>query len=68
MKYKISTIQVMLLTWITKKIVVQSYQHKSNIIQYYKILIDSARDWFAEDNKPTLDAFLFECHQKALDL
>lgn len=68
MRYRITTFQIMLLEWIAKKIVIQSDQHKSNIIRYYKILTDAARDQFSEDNKITLDDFLTECHQKSLEI
>ncbi len=66
MRYKITGFQLALLTWISREIVVQSHRHQTNIIAYYKVIADAARDEFAEDNKPTLDSFLTECHQKAL--
>ena len=50
---------------ICKKLVIQGPWHKSNIIEYYKIMRDAAENEFTEDNKPTLDSFLTECHQEA---
>lgn len=58
--------QLFILSWIAKKIVIQSWHHKENIIAYYKVLTDAARKEFREDNKPTLDCFLSECHKQAL--
>jgi hypothetical protein len=66
MNYCITYFQKRLLRWIAKKIVIQSHCHKDNIIAYYEILVEAARKQFNEDNKPTLDCFLVECHQKAL--
>lgn len=67
MNYKITSLQIKILTWIAKKIVIQSHHHKSNIITYYKILKDAARDEFSEDNKVTLNSFLTECNEIALN-
>ncbi len=67
MKYKITKLQIKILKWIARKIVVQSYCHENNIIMYYKIVTDAAREEFREDNKFTLDHFLSECHRKSLD-
>ncbi len=66
MRYKITNTQLFILKWIAKKIVIQSYDHKYNIIDYYRVLNDAARDEFREDNKPTLDDFLSECHKISL--
>lgn len=41
--------------------------HKRKIIEFYGFLVRAARKTFTEDNKPTLDCFLEECHRKALD-
>lgn len=49
-----------------KKTVIQG-GHRDRIIGFYAALIDAARDEFSEDNKPTLDAFLEDCHKKALN-
>lgn len=66
-RYKITNLQIRVLRWITQKIVIQSHQHKSNIIAYYQVLTDAARLEFREDNKVTLDGFLTECHKESLD-
>lgn len=50
---------------ILKKTVVQG-AHRDRIIAFYRLLIEAARAEFTEDNKPTLDGFLEECHQEAL--
>jgi len=52
---------------IAKRIVIQSEQHKNNIVEYYKILAEAARDQFNEDNDVTLRDFLEECNGIALD-
>jgi hypothetical protein len=52
---------------IAKAIVVQGFNHQNFITEYYKILIDAARNEFTEDNKPTLDGLLRELHEKALE-
>jgi len=67
MRYKITRLQIAILTWISKRIVIQSHWHKMNIIEYYTILADAARDQFREDNKVTLDDFLTECHKISLN-
>jgi hypothetical protein len=41
--------------------------HKRKIFNLYAMIIDAARDEFTEDTKPTLDSFLKEIHQDALD-
>jgi len=41
--------------------------HQKRIEQYYSLLIDAARKEFTEDNKVTLDNFLEECHNNALN-
>ena len=55
--------------WMLRKIasrtVIQG-DHKIQIEEYYSILVDAARKEFTEDNKPTLDGFLEECHKKSL--
>jgi len=58
--------QKWLLRKIASRIVIQG-NHRRRIIEFYGILIDEARKEFIEDNKPTLDNFLRECHQESLD-
>ncbi len=53
--------------WITQKIVVQGFEHRQNIIDYFKILNDSARKEFVEDNKCSLDSFLTDCFKLSLE-
>ena len=63
MEYKITKKQLRILKKIAEKIVIQSCHHKENIIAYYKVLAGATRNEFREDNKPTLDDFLTECHK-----
>lgn len=51
---------------IAQKIVVQSPFHKTNIIKYYRIMVDEARLEFAEDDVLSLNHFLKECFDEAL--
>ncbi len=67
MRFAITRFQIYILTWIANKIVIQSSEHRSNVIIYYSVIVKAARRQFTEDNKPTLDAFLTECHRIALD-
>lgn len=60
------TIYIRILMWITKKIVIQSHDHRQNIIDYFEILNDAARKEFVEDNKYSLDSFLDDCFQLSL--
>ena len=57
--------------WFLKKtadqLVIQGFHHRQRIIKYFSILVNAARNEFTEDNKPTLDCFLKECLQEALD-
>ena len=52
---------------ITKRIVIQSHEHRNNIIEYYNIIYDAVKKEFYEDNKITLDSFLSECHDITLN-
>lgn len=53
-----------ILRQICKKVVEQG-PHRNNIITYYRTLREAAGKEFTEDSKPTLDAFLRECHDQA---
>ena len=66
--YKMTLIQEMILKRIAFKIVIQSPEHRNNIIKFYKILAQAVRDEFTEDDRPTFEAFLNECHKESLDL
>ena len=65
--YRITKLQVRILRWIVRKLVIQSHEHQRNITEYYRILVDAAREEFREDNRATLDHFLKECHDTALE-
>jgi hypothetical protein len=43
----------------------QGPHHESNIIAVYSIVTETARNEFTEDNQPTLNGFLEDCHNKA---
>jgi len=66
MRYRITKFQMFVLDWVARKIVIQSHEHKRNIVQYYKIVADAARDQFREDNRYTLNDFLDECFKESL--
>jgi hypothetical protein len=56
-----------LLRMICERLVKQGPMHKKRITAYYRVMYHAARKEFCEDSKPTLDAFLEECHQDAND-
>ena len=47
------------------KLVKQGYSHKKLITEYYRYIREAAEEEFTEDNKPTLDHFMTECHEDA---
>lgn len=53
-----------LLRKICKRVVIQG-NHKESITLYYSILKEEASKVFTEDNEPTLQAFLEECHKNS---
>ena len=57
----------LLLRWICRNLVKQGSLHRPRIIAYYRIMREAAEFEFTEDNQPTLDAFLGECHSEAND-
>lgn len=57
-------IEKWMLRRIARKAVAQGHQHR--IVAFYKTLTDMAKQEYTEDNVPSLNAFLVECHQKAL--
>lgn len=65
---KITRLQSFILKRIAGSIVKQSQYHRSNIIEYYRIINDAAKNEFNNDNEPTLSSFLSECfdNSKAL--
>jgi len=60
---KISKFDRWMLKRIFKKIVVQGFDHQSNIEETYKLLRQEAEKIFTEDNAPTLDCFMNECFE-----
>ncbi len=50
------------------RLVTQGPFHKHRITEFYRMVTRAARDQFTEDNKPTLDDFLIECHEDSLDI
>jgi len=63
---KVSKLHKLALEYIAKKIVVQGPNHKDNLIEYYKIIQDAAKNEFTEDNITTLENFLKEAHEEAI--
>lgn len=57
----ITKLQIIVLEYLCRKLVVQGYNHKNNIKKYYQIMREAARNEFWEDNETTLDSFLQEC-------
>ena len=54
-----------LLRRICQKLVRQGPFHQARITAYYRIMHEAARKEFTEDNVPTLNGFLQECHEAA---
>lgn len=50
---------------ISRDLVIQGPRHQTRITEYYEIMHRAARKEFFEDNRPTLDDFLCECHTDA---
>lgn len=55
----------LLLLALCRRLVIQGPTHKTNIVEYYRVMREAARDEFREDNDVTLDAFLRECYDEA---
>ena len=66
MNYAITKLQKCVLHCVARKIVRQSFDHKNNIITYYKIIADVAKKEFTEESKQSLNSFLIECHKCSL--
>lgn len=64
-KHNIHPIFIRLLKWMCRTIVVQGPTNEANIVEYYRIMREAARNEFLEDNEPTLDAFLDECFEES---
>ncbi len=61
-----SRLQLFLLKYLANRAVIQGWNHKERITQFYAILAISAKRQFTEDNAWTLELFLHECNDKAL--
>ena len=56
-----------ILRMICERLVEQGPMHQKRITAYYRIMREAARKEFYEDDRPTLEAFLAECHADAND-
>jgi hypothetical protein len=61
-----SKITKWLLKWLCRKLVSQGPNHESNITEYYRVIWKAARKEFREDNDPTLQKFMKECHERSM--
>lgn len=66
MVFIMNFIEKWLLIKLLKRIVRQG-NHRRRIIDFYRLLVFAARREFTEDNKPTLDGFLKDCNDEALE-
>jgi hypothetical protein len=57
---KLTKLHIWLLKHIFKRAVIQSHDHKNNIELIFKLLRESARAEFTEDNDFTLNCFMQE--------
>ncbi len=64
-EYAMTKFEKWLLKRIFRRIVIQSSMHRRNITEVYRLLHKAASKQFNEDNKPTLDGFLYECFDDA---
>lgn len=64
---KLNRFEKWILEKIAKKAVIQGPDHEDNITNMYGIIALAARIEFNEDNKPTFDSFLRDCHQESLN-
>jgi hypothetical protein len=67
MTYKITEKEKNKLQKIAQRLTIQSFDHKQNITEYFKIMIKASREEFTEDNNPTLKHFLEECFNEAIE-
>jgi len=57
-------------SWILKGVIrkaVMQGGHAERITDFYGLLVQAARIEFFEDNEPTIDGLLIECHAAALE-
>ena len=59
--------EMWMLRRILGKIVMQGGQ-KKKITRLYGLILEAAKSEYYEDNKPTLRAFMEECHNDAADM
>lgn len=64
--YKMTWFERWMLKRIFKRIVIQSHEHKNNIIETFQLMRDACNKQFTEDNTPTMDSFLLECIEPTL--
>lgn len=62
--YAMTWFERWMLKRIARRLVIQSHEHRRNIVEYYKIMHLAAAEEFYEDNQPTLDSFLDECYEE----
>jgi len=65
-RYKITAWEAMRLRKIASRLTTQSHEHERNIVKYFEIMCESAKEEFREDGPRTLNGFLRECFEKAL--
>lgn len=58
--------KTLFLKLLCKRLVRQGPTHRENIIGFYRTMYEAAQAEFTEDNKPTLDSFMRECHEEAM--
>lgn len=54
-----------ILAQIIKSLIRQGPNQINNIVTYYSLLRKRFEEYYTEDNKPTVDLFLVECHDLA---
>lgn len=56
--------------WLLKRIfallIIQGPEHRSNLVEVYRLAIRATMEEFTEDNHPTLECFNKECFEEAL--
>ncbi len=67
MRYEMTNKERRRLKKIAERVVTPGQCLTSNIVEYYRIIAEAARFVFHEDNDITLDDFLMELFQKAMN-
>ena len=65
MNYKMNKLQKWILRLIFKDIIVQSHEHKNNLIRTFQILYEEMDIQFSEDTYFSHEEFLKECLHEA---